>query len=201
MNMFRTAALPQVLALALTVLLASACDGPKPADKAAAGAVGDAARSIADAAMAADDKSWTGVGSGTLSFDLQPDTHLTLPVTFCAGQGTILTIAAKEGDTQVDLRMYESPALREGKSLKDVTEAGYRFTGSDQGRNFDEFWQTNSITQSAKSIDEVIRDGDTTRVRGKMHGLRSYSNGDGTGTSPADIGERDFTLKVTCSPP
>ena len=190
MTMFRAAALPQFLALALTVLLASACDGPKPADKAAAGA----ARPIADAAMAADDKSWTQIGSGTLSFDLQPDTHLTLPVTFCAGYGTVLTVSSKEGDAQVDLRVIELPALREDKPLKDVTEAGYRFTGNDQGRDFNETWQT-------RSIEEVIRDGDTTRVRGKMYGLRSYSKGNGVGTSPADVGEQDFTLKVTCSPP
>lgn len=194
MTMFRTAALPQALALTLTMLLASACDAPNPADKAAAGALAGAARSVADAAMATDDKDAGEFGSGTLSFDLQPDTHLTLPVTFCNGHGTIFTVNSKQGDAHVDLRVTELPALREDKPLKDVTEVGYRFTGSDQGRAFEEFWQT-------RSIDEAIRDGDITRVRGKMYGLRSYSKGNGMGTSPADIGEHDFTLEVTCSPP
>lgn len=193
MTIFRKAALPQTLALTLTVLLISAC-GSTPADPAATGAV-------AAAVAAANDMGKGEFGSGTLRFDLQPDTHLTLPVTFCAGHGTILTIAAKERETQVDLRIYELPALREDKPLKDVTESGYRFTGSDKGRGFQEIWQTTSITQHAKSIEEVVRDGDTTRVRGKMYGLRSYNNGNGTGPSPADIGERDFSLEVTCSPP
>lgn len=194
MTVFRTAALPQALALTLTVLLASACDGPKPADKAAAGAVAGAARDIAHAAMAADDKGGTGLGSGTLTFDLQPDTHLTLPVTACMGHGTMFTVGATEGLTQVDMRVIELPALREDKPLKDVTDVGYRFTGNDQGRDFNETWQT-------RSIDEVIRDGDTTRVRGKLYGLRSYSKGNGMGTSPAAIGEHDFTLEVTCTGP
>ena len=195
MTIFRAAALPQTLALALAVLLASACSGPTPADKAAAGAVGGAARSIADAAMTADDKGGTGLGSGTLGFELQPDTHLTLPVTACLGHGTMFTVGAKEGETQVDMRVIELPALREDKPLKDVTEVGYRFTGSDQSRAFFEIWQT-------KSIDEVIRDGDTTRVRGKMYGLRSYDKGNGVGTTPESTGaDRDFSLEVTCSPP
>ena len=95
----------------------------------------------------------------------------------------------------MDLRVVELPAMRDGAPLKDVTDAGYRFDGSDQGRGFQEVWQTSSI-------DEVVRDGDTTQVRGNMHGLRMYDKGDGTFTSPEAINggaERTFRLEVTCS--
>ena len=198
MAVFRRAALPQHLALALTVLLISAC-GPKPADPAGTGADTAATRAVAAAVAAAKDKGEDEgegeFGSGTLSFQLSPDAPLTLPVTFCAGHGTILTIAAKEGEAQVDLRVVELPALRDGKPLKEVAEAGYRFTGSDQGRIFNDIWQT-------RSVDEATRDGNTTRVRGKMYGLRSYSKGNGVGTTPESTGaDRDFSLEVTCSPP
>ena len=196
MTICRTAALPQTLTLALTVLLISAC-GPKPADPAAASADTPAARAVAATVAAAKGKNEGNegeFGSGTLSFQLKPDAPLTLPVTFCAGHGKILTIAGRQADTQVDLRVIELPVLRDGKPLKEVTDAGYRFTGNDQGRDFNEIWQT-------KSMDEVIRDGDTTRVRGKMYGLRSYDEGNGTGSTPEALGERDFSLEVTCSPP
>ena len=195
MTLFRTAALPQKLALALTVLLASACGGPKSADPAAASTDTAATRAVAAAVAAANDKGEGEFGSGTLSFHLQPGTPVPLPVTFCAGHGTILTIAAKEGETQVDLRVIELPSLRDGKPLDEVAQAGYRFTGSDQGRGFQEIWQS-------RSMDEVVRDGDTTRARGKMYGLRMYDNGNGTFSSPEAVdggAERDFSLEVTCS--
>lgn len=193
---FRTVVLQQNFALALVVLLGSACSGPTPADKPAASADNAATRAIAATVAAANEKAEGEgeSGSGTLSFQLKPGAALTLPVTFCAGHGTILTIAGKEGETQVDLRVIELATLRDGKPLKEVAEAGYRFNGSDQGRNFFEIWQT-------RSMDEVTRDGNTTRVRGKMYGLRSYSKGNGVGTTAESIGERDFSLDVTCSPP
>jgi hypothetical protein len=192
MNTSLTAALPRTLALALTVLLASAC-ADKPSDPIAASTA-----PAATEAVASDDEPMFpegAFGSGTLSFELKPDAALQLPVTFCAGQGTILTIAAREGEAQVDLRVIELPALRDGKPLVEVTEAGYRFTGTDQGRTFWDTWQT-------RSLDEVVRDGDTTRVRGKMYGLRSYDKGNGVGTTPEGIDGRalrEFNLEVTCS--
>lgn len=158
----RTASLPQTLVLALAAMLASACSGPTTAETPVF-AASAAAAGPAEATGAGEGE----FGSGTLRFELQPEKQLTLPVTFCAGHGTILTIAAQEGETQVDLRVTELPALREGKPLEDVADAGYRATGSDEGRVFYDIWQT-------KSMDEVIRDGDTTRARGTMYGLRSY---------------------------
>lgn len=190
MTFTHKAALPQTLALALTVLLASGC-GPAPADN--AGATTPAARE--NPAADAENENESEFGSGTLSFRLEPDTTLPLPVTFCAGHGTILTIAGREGETQVDLRVIELPAMRDGAPLEEVTEAGYRFNGSDQGRNFQEVWQS-------RSMDEVVRDGDVTRVRGKMYGLRMYEKDNGAYTSPEAIdggAEHAFTLEVTCS--
>ena len=196
MTIFRNAALPQTFTLGLTVLLATAC-GPKPADPAAASAENAATRAVAAAVAAADDgrESAGEFGSGTLRFQLQPAASLPLPVTFCAGHGTILTIAGREGETQVDLRVIELPAMRDGKPLEEVAQAGYRFTGSEQGRVYQEIWQT-------RSMDEVVRDGDTTRARGKMYGLRMYAKDNGAFTSPEAIDdgvERDFSLEVTCS--
>ena len=194
MTTVRAAALQQTLALALAVLLASACSGPTPGDKPVqkpgASSTPPAAMSDVD-----EDDDEGGFGSGTLSFELKPDAAMTLPVTFCAGHGTILTVVGKEGETQVDLRVIELPALKEGKPLKEIAEVGYRFTGSDQGRAFNEIWQT-------RSIDEATRDGYTTRARGKLYGLRSYDKGNGVGTTPESTGaDRDFSLEVTCSAP
>ena len=196
MTMFRDATRPQSLALALSVFLMSACSGPAPADKPAAAADNAATRAIAAAVAGANEEGEDegGLGSGTLNFQLQPDPALTLPITFCAGYGTILTVAGREGETQVDLRVIEATAMRDGRALEEVTEAGYRFTGSDEGRAFNEIWQT-------RSMDEVVRDGDTTRARGTLYGLRSYDKGNGVGTSPESVGEREFTLEVTCSAP
>lgn len=194
MTIFRAAALPQTLALALAVLFASACSGPTPADK--PGEKPGASRAAPTSATSDDDEDDEGgMGSGTLSFQLQPDAARTLPVTFCAGHGTILTVVGSEGEAQVDLRVIETPALRDGKPLNEVASVGYRFTGSDQGRAFSEIWQT-------KSIEEATRDGDTTRARGSLYGLRSYDKGNGVGTTPESTGaDRDFSLEVTCSPP
>lgn len=196
MTFSRTASLPHTLTLALTVLIASGC-GPKTSDPAAAGADPAATRAVAAAVAAANDKGEgeDEFGSGTLSFHLPPAEPLPLPVTFCAGHGTILTIVGREGETQVDLRVIEQPAMRNGKPLEDVTQAGYRFTGSDQGRVFQEIWQT-------RSMDEVVRNGDVTRARGKMYGLRMYKKENGAFTSPEAIDggtEHAFTLEVTCS--
>ncbi len=193
MTTVRAAALPQTLALALTVLLATACSGPTPADEPAQK---PGASSTPSAAMSDVDENDDegGFGSGTLSFELKPDAAMTMPVTFCAGHGTILTIAGKEGETQVDMRLIELPALKEGKPLKEIAEVGYRFTGSDQGRVFNDIWQT-------RSIDEATHDGDSIRARGRLYGLRSYEKGNGMGTTPEGIGERDFSLEVTCSAP
>lgn len=198
MTLFRIAALPQALALGLTVVLVTAC-GSKSADPAAASADNAATRAVAAAVAAANerDEREGEIGSGTLSFQLQPGAVLPLPVTFCAGHGKILTVVGREGETQVDLRVIELPAMRDGKSLEEVTQAGYRFSGSDQGRGFQEVWQT-------RSMDEVVRDGDTTRARGKMYGLRSYAKDNGAFTSPEAIdggAVRDFNLEVTCSSP
>ena len=195
MTKFRAAVLPQTLAL--TVLLASACSGPAPADKPAAAAENAATRAIAAAVAGADDEDTGGMGSGTLSFQLKPGAALPLPITFCAGYGTVLTVAGREGETQVDLRVIDAPAIRDGKTLEEVTEAGYRFTGKEEGRVFQEVWQT-------RSIDAVMRDGETTRARGKMYGLRMYAKDNGAYTSPEAIdggAERDFSLEVTCSAP
>jgi len=190
MHFFRAEVRPQTLALVLTVLLVSACD-PSPADPATT-----ASNPAPVAAPTGDTGAKGEFGSGTLEFHLEPDTTLPLPVTFCAGHGTILTVAGREGETQVDLRVIELEAARDGASLEKSTEVGYRFNGTDdQGRKFMEIWQT-------RSVDEVVRDGDSTRVRGKMYGLRSLDKGNGAGTSPEPVdggAEHPFTLSVKCS--
>ena len=190
MTLSRAAALPQAIVLALTVLFASACGGPTSADK-------PGAKSAPSSTTSETDDGAGEFGSGTLTFNLPPNAPLTLPVTFCAGHGTILTVVGKAGETQVDLRVPEMPGKRDRASLIERAEAGYRFNGSDQGRKFMELWQS-------RSMDDVVRDGDTTRVSGKMYGLRTYDNGDGTGSTPESIddkAERSFSIEVTCSPP
>ncbi len=190
MIQFRTAVMPQLLGLVLTVVVASACSGPTPADRAATG--------TASTSEVATDDSNEGAGefgSGTLTFNLQSNAPLTLPVTFCAGHGTILTIGASEGEAQVDVRVPELPGNRDRASMIERAEAGYRFNGTDQGRTFMEIWQS-------RSIEDVVRDGDHTRVSGTMYGLRSYDNGDGTGSTPEPVdgeGDREFNIDVTCS--
>lgn len=190
MHSFRSAVLPKTLALALAALLLSACE-PTPADTAPV-----ASKPAPVVAPAGNGEEKGAFGSGSLEFQLEPNATLPLPVSFCAGHGTILTIAGREGENQVDLRVTELEAARGGASLERSTEVGYRFNGTDdQGRKFSEIWQT-------RSIDEVVRDGDSTRVRGKMYGLRSFDKGDGTGTSPEPIDggtEHAFTLSVKCS--
>ncbi|WP_157559346.1 hypothetical protein [Hydrogenophaga crassostreae] len=190
MHFIATAVRPQTLALALAVLLVSACD-PAPADPAAT-----ASQPASAVAPAGESEDKGALGSGSLEFHLEPGTTLALPVTFCAGHGTILTVAGREGETQVDLRVIELEAARSGASLEKSTEVGYRFNGTDdQGRKFMELWQT-------RSIDAVVRDGDNTRVSGKLYGLRSFDKGNGAGTSPEPIDggtEHAFTLSATCS--
>lgn len=191
MYFLRNAVRPQTIALALTALLLSACN-PTPADP-AANTVSKPAPETAPADNSGEKEAF---GSGSLEFHLEPNTTLPLPVTFCAGHGTILTVAAREGETQVDMRVTELEAARGGASLEKSTEVGYRFNGTDdQGRKFLELWQT-------RSIDEVVRDGDSTRVSGKMYGLRSFDKGNGTSTSPEPVegpAEQAFKLSVTCS--
>lgn len=189
MHLFHTEIRLKALALALAALLLSACE-PTPADPATT-----ASKPAPAVVPAANSEEKGAFGSGKLEFHLEPNTTLPLPVTFCAGHGTILTVAGREGETQVDLRVTELEAARGGASLERSTEVGYRTNGTDQGRAFMDLWQT-------RSVDEVIRDGDNTRVRGKMYGLRSFDKGNGTGTSPEPIdggAERAFTLSVTCS--
>lgn len=196
MTIFRAAAVPQTLALVLAVLFASACGGPTPADK-TANKSGPSSTPSSAMSESDDDADEGGLGSGTLTFTLPPNAPLILPVTFCAGHGTILTVVGKQGESQVDVRVPEMPGKRDRASLIERTEAGYRFNGSDQGRTFMELWQS-------QSIDDVVRDGDTTRVSGKMYGLRTYDNGDGTGSTPESIDDkvgRDFSIEVTCSGP
>lgn len=191
MTCSRAAALPQTLALALAVLFASACSPAPPGTT-------NAPQAAAPAAAASDDTDNPDdgeAGNGTLRFQLEPDTTLSLPITLCAGAGKLLTVVGSEGTAQVDLRVVELPAMRDGAPLKDVTDAGYRFDGSDQGRGFQEVWQS-------RSIDEVVRDGNATQVRGSMYGLRMYDKGNGTYTTPEAINggaELAFRLEVTCS--
>lgn len=181
----RYAVSPSAFPALLAVLLLAGC-GSEPATPAAAAAVG-AAPPATEA---------TGTGTGSLGFELASITTLELPVTYCAGAEAIYTVAANQGETQVDFRIVEHPVMRDGAPLEEVTQASMRRNGSAGGRDYLENWASTTITT-------VSRDGDETRISGRMQGQRMYANGDGSFTSPEPIdqgAERDFSLVSRCSP-
>lgn len=134
--------------------------------------------------------------SGTmLAFSLERGVERQLPVTYCAGSGSVLTIVGREGDTQVDVRIIENELMRGGAPLEDSTETTYRFTGEESGRRYEELWE--SATNRT-----VIRDGDSTRIEGKMRGRRMYATSETTFSPPQAIDNGQtvgFSLEVRCS--
>lgn len=132
---------------------------------------------------------------GTMSFSLDRGVSLSLPITFCGGFGTVLTVTARDDDTQADTRIVESPVMRGDAPLEDGASSSFRFSGEQDGRRYEELWT------SRKHV-RVLRDGQRTRAEGTMTGQRFYAISDtafGPG-EPVD-GEREyaFTLEARCT--
>jgi len=130
-----------------------------------------------------------------MSFTLDRGVSLSLPVTFCAGFGTVLTVAAREGDTQADTRIVESPLMRGDAPLEDGASTSFRYAGEQDGRRYEELW-------TSRRHDRVLRDGPRTRVEGTMTGQRFYAINDtafGPGEPVDGEQEYTFTLEARCA--
>lgn len=136
-----------------------------------------------------------GTGGGTLTFTLDRGVSLRMPITVCTGFGTVLTVVARDGDTQVDTRIIENATMRGGQPLELSTTSGYRRTGTQDGKRYEEQWQS-------RSHQSVVREGANTRVSGAMYGQRLYATSDTAFGPPQPIEEgRDigFTLEARCA--
>jgi len=135
-----------------------------------------------------------GTGGGTLTFTLDRGVSLQVPITFCAGFGTVLTVVGRDGDAQVDTRIIENATMRGGEPLELSTVSGYRTTGEEDGKRYEEQWQS-------RSHQSVVREGASTRLTGTMYGQRFYATSDTAFGPPQPIeGGRDFgfTLEAQC---
>lgn len=118
-----------------------------------------------------------------------------MPITVCTGFGTVLTVVARDGDAQVDTRIIENATMRGGQPLELSKASGYRTTGTENGRRYEEHWQS-------RSHQSVVREGANTRVSGAMYGQRFYATSDTAFGPPQPIGDgRDvgFTLEAQCA--
>lgn len=135
-----------------------------------------------------------GTGGGTLTFTLDRGVSLQMPITFCAGFGTVLTVVGRDGDTQVDTRIIENATMRGGEPLELSTASSYRTVGEEDGKRYEELWQS-------RSHQSVVREGASTRLTGTMYGQRFYATSDTAFGPPQPVeGGRDFefTLKAQC---
>lgn len=182
--------------LVLTAVVAcAACGGGNAGGgQVEGGSTGGLARSGTDRTPGEPIQPPAGDDGGTMSFTLDRGVSLSLPVTFCAGFGTVLTVVAREGETQVDLRIVENPAMRNGMPVESGTVGSFRHAGSDDGRRFEELWSSERILQ-------VLRDGPRTHVRGTMTGQRFYAIDEvrlAPGV-PVEGGlEAGFSIEATC---
>lgn len=159
------------------------------------GSTGGLARSGPGGTLGELNQAAAGEDGGTMSFSLDRGVSLSLPITFCGGFGTVLTVAAREGDTQADTRIVESPLMRGDSPLEDSTSTSFRHAGEQDGRRYEELWTSRQHVR-------VLRDGQRTRVEGMMTGQRFYATSEtafGPG-EPVD-GEREyaFTLEARCA--
>lgn len=168
-----------------------ACGGGKDEG----GSTGGLARSGPDRTSGEPIQPPAGEDGGTMSFTLDRGVSLSLPVTFCGGFGTVLTVAGREGDTQADTRIVESPVMRGDAPLEDNASTSFRYAGEQDGRRYEELW-------TSRRHDRVLRDGQRTRVEGTMTGQRFYATSD-TAFGPGEPidGEREyaFTLEARCA--
>ena len=174
------------VALVLAAVLAACSGDPQPQ----AGASGPAA--VVSSTGDTDTDT-----AGELRLQLRQDAPLVLPVTYCSGQEAIYTVVAKQGDLQVDMRVLEHPTMRGDKPLEAVTEASLQRSGTEDGRAYQDMW-------ASKAVAKVERDGEATRISGRMQGIRMHAKGDGTFGSPVPIDQgalRDFSLESRCRSP
>jgi hypothetical protein len=132
---------------------------------------------------------------GTLVFKLDRGVSVQLPITFCTGFGTVLTVVGRKGDTQVEARIIENTTMRGGEPLELSTVSGYRTTGEEDGRRYEEQWQS-------RSHQAVKREGAVTRITGTMYGQRFYATSETAFGPPQPIDSgRDFgfTLEAQCA--
>lgn len=136
-----------------------------------------------------------GSGGGTLTFTLDQGVSLQMPITVCTGFGTVLTVVGRDGDTQVDTRIIENTTMRGGQPLELSTSSGYRTTGMEDGKRYEEQWQS-------RSHQSVVREGAITRITGMMYGQRLYATSDTAFGPPQPIEDgRDigFSIEAKCA--
>lgn len=185
---------PRPVALGVLALCAlTGCGDPNPGR----GASQVAPPSNVAAPGAADSSSEApeGLTGGVVEFTLDRGVTLVLPVTFCAGAGTVLTVVGREGETQVDVRIIENEMMRGKAPIEESTETTYRFAGDESGRRYEELWESTSNRT-------VIREGDTTRIEGEMRGRRMYATGETTFSPPQPIDDDQtyrFSLLARCA--
>ena len=195
-TMSSPARLGRMLLLLGATLACAACGGGEASSRQQdGGSTGGLARSGPGGTPGELNQAAAGEDGGTMSFSLDRGVSLSLPITFCGGFGTVLTVAAHEGDMQADTRIVESPVMRGDAPLEDSASSSFRFSGKQDGRRYEELWT------SRKHV-RVLRDGQRTRVEGTMTGQRFYAISDtafGPG-EPVD-GEREyaFTLEALCA--
>ena len=195
-TMSSPARLGGMLLLLGATLACAACGGGETSSRQKdGGSTGGLARSSSGGTPGELNQAAAGEDGGTMSFSLDRGVSLSLPITFCGGFGTVLTVAAHEGDMQADTRIVESPVMRGDAPLEDSASSSFRFSGDQDGRRYEELWT------SRKHV-RVLRDGQRTRVEGTMTGQRFYAISDtafGPG-EPVD-GEREyaFTLEALCA--
>lgn len=176
------------VALVLAAVLAACGGDPQPQ----AGASGPTA-----VVSSAGDHAGDTDAAGELRLQLGQDAPLVLPVTYCSGQEAMYTVVAKQGEMQVDMRVLEHSMMRGDKPLEAVTEASLQRSGTEDGRAYQDMW-------ASKEVGKVERDGEATRISGRMQGIRMHANGDGTFGSPVPIDQgalRDFSLESRCRSP
>lgn len=188
--------LGRMMLILATVAACVACGGGDAASRQQdGGSTGGLARSDPGVTPGKLNQAAAGEDGGTMSFSLDRGVSLSLPITFCGGFGTVLTVAARAGDTQADTRIVESPVMRGDSPLEDSASTSYRYAGEQDGRRYEELW-------TSRKHARVLRDGQRTRVEGTMTGQRFYAISDtafGPG-EPVD-GEREysFILEARCA--
>lgn len=174
-----------VLASALLLAATAACKpAPAPSASPATGTPN------APGAPPIGDEASATVGEGELRFRLGGDVSLRLPVSYCAGAGTILTVMARDETHQVDLRLVDSERIRNGRPVEDVATVSYMLHGAD----YQDLWQT-------KAIGSVERAGSRTTVTGTLTGGHMVATSENSFAPPADLAGGqpvDFRLEVDC---
>jgi hypothetical protein len=176
----------------LTLLLLLAACGGTTGDIDQTSSVRPGAASMAESSRSDDDASSAPGGSMTLA--LEGHAPVTVPVTACAGFGTILTIQGRQGKTVVDLQVVEMPALLEGRTMAESSTAGFTTASDASTLEADEIWLADRITSASRT-------GQRVELAGVMTGTAWDEVRPGVGGNPraADGGaEVPFTLTAVC---